>query len=334
MNAREKVVVAEKCTVTSPLDPCEQPVVYQPQTGLLETLERMNRFRETPEAAALLRSFEESTDLSRRLQLGTELAIKGDPRIIAGALNNLVSIPAGEAHIGIDESKIDAVVREYADVGVIRDWILKEVPRHTVSLAGFNISKYPVTNLEYLAFLRDCPNAEVPTSWPLRAFPLHYANHPVYSVSAGAADAFCAWLSARTGRTVRLPDEAQWEYAAGAGRFEYPWGNEARTENANTAELGLLSTTPVGVFPQGASPFGLMDMGGNVEEYTSNDYDAYPNGPFVMDDLISESRPTYRITRGGCFGRFADLCRVSRRHGLSITPYASLYAVGFRVVAE
>ncbi len=54
----------------------------------------------------------------------------------------------------------------------------------------------------------------------------------------------------------------------------------------------------------------------------------------VRDDLISENRPTYRITRGGCFGRFADLCRVSRRHGLSITPYASLYAVGFRVVAE
>lgn len=334
MNAREKVIVAEKCTVTSPLDPCEEAGEFQPQHSLLEALERMSYFRSSPQALLLLRAFDESKDLSLRLQLATELSIKGDPRIIPGALNHLISIPGAQVSIGIDESEIDAVVQEYAHVGVIRDWILKETPRHQVSIAGFNIAKYPVTNIEYLSFLMECPYAEIPSSWTYNAFPLHYANHPVYSVSANAADEYCSWLSLKSGRLVRLPTEAEWEYAAGAGKYEYPWGDTAVIQNANTAELRLLSTSPVGLFPQGASPFGMMDMGGNVEEYTSQDYAEYPSGPFVMDDLISEERPTYRVTRGGCFGRFADLCRVSRRHGLSITPFASLYAVGFRVVAE
>jgi formylglycine-generating enzyme required for sulfatase activity len=95
-------------------------------------------------------------------------------------------------------------------------------------------------------------------------------------------------------------------------------------------ELGLLSTTPVGSFPEGASPFGVLDMAGTVEEYVSTHYHAYPGGDLVEDDLF-KAVGCYRIARGGAFNRFSDLARCGRRHG----PYPkSLYAIGFRLAED
>jgi formylglycine-generating enzyme required for sulfatase activity len=150
-------------------------------------------------------------------------------------------------------------------------------------------------------------------------------------VSTQDADAYLAWLSEVTGTAHRLPTEAEWEHAAkGFAGQEYPWGAEFDESAANTRETGVHTTTPVGAFPAGDSPFGLSDMAGNVEEYVSGEYAPYPGGRRVEDHL-TESLGDYRITRGGSFARYGDLCRCRRRHGSFPSP---LYPAGFRVAAD
>ncbi|MCU0681195.1 MAG: formylglycine-generating enzyme family protein [Polyangiaceae bacterium] len=265
----------------------------------------------------------------RRFAAGTLLALLGDPRI--GAAPALVDVPGGRATIGLPLARVDEVVSRFRHYGVKREWIEKECPAHEVTIAPFRLGRYPVTNLEYRRFLEATGFAELPSSWALGAFPAARSNHPVYTVSAGAADAYVAWLARETGRRFRLPREVEWEYAAAgpAGR-EFPWGEHFDAECANTLEAGALTTTPVGMYPRGASYFGLADMGGNVEEYVAESYWPYPNAPLVRDDLL-ERDGAYRVARGGSFARFSDLARCPRRHGFFSR---SIYAMGFRVAED
>jgi formylglycine-generating enzyme required for sulfatase activity len=276
----------------------------------------------------------DSATLHDRLHLGRLLAIKGDPRIKAISVGPLCQVPKSIAQIGIGLEDVDAVVAEFETYGVLKDWILKEVPRHPLQVGPYQIAKYPVTNIQYLHYLLDNVEGEVPSSWSFSSFPFHKSNHPVYSISEKAAESYCKWLGDKTGLLVRLPTEAEWEFAAGASARKYPWGDTFQKNNCNTAELDVMGATPVGCFPTGDSSFGVSDMAGNVEEYCADDYAPYVGGRFIKDDLISDERPNYRVARGGCFGRFGDLARVSRRHGLAITPYASLYAAGLRIVVD
>jgi formylglycine-generating enzyme required for sulfatase activity len=266
-------------------------------------------------------------DLSQRFAAGQLLGWIGDPRIRCFD-PEMVTIEPGTATLGLEPERVSDVVNEYAQVGVQPDWIEKEVPTYTIELQPFKIAKYAVTNTEYREFLCDTGYPELPSSWLFGQYPQHLANHPVYSVSAEAADTYAAWLAHRTGRPFRLPSESEWEYAAaGPDRRDYPWGNDANIGMANTVELAVGSTTPVGMFPEGASPFGLMDMAGNVEEYTASSYWVYPGGRCIIDDLY-RARAYYRIARGGSFTRFADLARCCRRHG----RYGKdIYVMGFRL---
>jgi formylglycine-generating enzyme required for sulfatase activity len=241
----------------------------------------------------------------------------------------MVEIPGGIWPIGSDTAAAAAAARRFAACGVRPEWIAKEVPRHVVTLPPFRIGRYPVTNLDFLAFLEDDGWPEIPSSWTFGRFPSERANHPVFSVTPAAADAYGAWLSRATGRRFRLPSEAEWEVAAGGGSREFPWGDAFEPERCNTLELGLLTSTPVGAFPSGASPFGAADMGGNVEEIVADNYRPYPGGPAVADDLALAG--PYRMTRGGSFTRFHDLARCARRHGWIGT---SLYAIGFRLAED
>jgi toxoflavin biosynthesis protein ToxD len=271
-----------------------------------------------------------TASLRDRIAAGSLLAVLGDPRCRPGKHPYMISIPGGPACIGLSPSELESVYREYMYLGVERTWIAKEVPAHSIDIDPFEISKYPVTNDEYRAFLAENPDCPYPTSWKFGRYPQEFSNHPVYSLSAGEAEQYIAWLSHKVGRQFRLPSEVEWEYAAGAGRFEFPWGNEFLFDHANTAELKLLTTTPVGSFPKGKSPFGAMDMAGNVEEYVRDDYRPYPGGDIIIDDLNRDGKE-YRIARGGSFSRFCDLARVKRRHGRFSHD---LYAVGFRVAAD
>jgi formylglycine-generating enzyme required for sulfatase activity len=168
--------------------------------------------------------------------------------------------------------------------------------------------------------------------------PYTLPNHPVVGVSWYEAIAFTQWLSEQISifnklwlvsggdvsfekqinaekLRVVLPTEDQWEKAArGTAGWKYPWGTEFDPYKANTSETGVRSTTAVGVFPAGISPYGLMDMSGNIWEWTSSFYDQ--SGRCVL--------------RGGAFYDNADNVRCAHRYW-NRTVYGYTY-LGFRIV--
>ena len=266
--------------------------------------------------------------LAERIASGNLLALFGDPRI--DTLHpEMIDITAGVVEVGLRTEAIDNVLESYSGLGLDRSWIEKECPRHSLTLAPYRLAQFPVTNLEYRDFLLATGHYEIPSSWYFRQFPIERANHPVYTVSPESADAYVQWLAKLTGRNFRLPTEAEWEWAAtGPDGREFPWGQDFDADLANTAESGLLQSSPVGAFVGGGSPFGIADMAGNVEEYVSDDYAAYPGGEFVTDHLV-QIHGRYRVARGGSFARCRDLARTRRRHGHN--PRSVTYAMGFRL---
>jgi formylglycine-generating enzyme required for sulfatase activity len=267
------------------------------------------------------------TPLPARVASGDLLARAGDPRIIVER-PVMVDVPGGAVDIGLDAREVASVVNRFGGLGIERAWIEKECPRHRVTLHAYRIARFPVTNLEYRAFLLDTGHSELPSSWHFRQFPEERANHPVYTISAASADAYVRWLAQRTARGFRLPSEAEWEHAAaGPNETEFPWGGQFDPALANTAETGLFSTSAVGAFVGGESAYGLCDMAGNVEEYVADEYSAYPGGALVVDHLARTGG--YRVARGGSFARFRDLARTRRRHGHN--PVSATYAMGFRL---
>lgn len=294
----------------------------------LETLEReADALRRLPREKLALLVADPQVPLAERFAAGQLLALLGDPRLDPFA-PMMVDAHGGPFRCGLEPERVDAVMRAFSDTGILRAWIEKETPRFETELAPFRIAKYPVTNGEYLVFLKASGFEELPTSWTFGRFPLERSNHPVYTVSPEAADAYAAWLSAATGRAFRLPREIEWEYAASGGEGrEFPWGESFEPGRANTIESGVLATTPVGLFPGGDSPLGASDMAGNVEEYCADDYAPYPGAAAVADDL-ARARGSYRVARGGSFTRYRDLARCRRRHGWY--PRA-IYAMGFRL---
>lgn len=263
----------------------------------------------------------------RRFAAGTALAFLGDPRLQVDK-PAMVTLPACDAEIGLEAHRVNEIAARWRSVGVVPEWIRKECPRHVVRLTTFAIGRFPVTNMEFRAFLQDMGAPWLPSSWSLGTYPVHLANHPVWTIPPQAADAYASWLAVRTGRAFRLPTEAEWEYAAsqGTGR-EFPWGDNFGIDHANTVESGPLCTTPVGMYPLGRTPLGIDDLAGNVEEYTADDFRLYPGGDAPEDDLLAQ-HGGYRVARGGSFTRYGDLARCSRRHGWYHSP---IYAMGFRL---
>lgn len=271
------------------------------------------------------------TCIYRRIAAGRLLALYGDQRI-DNLSPKMIYIHSESPTLGLNINSVPEIQKEFSSFGVLSPWIEKECPEYQVKLNSYYIGKYLVTNSEYAVFLEETNHLDIPSSWVFGRFPTEKSNHPVYTISPESADAYAIWLSRKTKRKFRLPTEAEWEYAAaGPYRNEYPWGNYFKSENANTAELGLLDTTPVGIFPQGDSFFGVSDMAGNVEEYVKNTYQPYPGGKLIEDDLF-KINPNYRIARGGSFTRFQDLARTKRRHGWN--PESPIYVMGFRLVEE
>ena len=263
-----------------------------------------------------------------RFAAGQLLALLGDPRLVPTE-PAMVDISGGQVEIGLGEDEVEWILARFDHLGLDRDWIRKECPRHGVHLKPYRIARFPVTNQEYGDFLLATGYPELPASWSFRRFPRERANHPVYGVSPRTCDLYAEWLSVRTGRKLRLPTEAEWEYAAaGPAGLEFPWGLAFDATRCNCCETGIFETTPVGMFPDGVSPFGVHDMAGNVEEYVAENYAAYPGGP-VIDDHLSQIHGTYRVARGGSFARFRDLARTRRRHGQN--PRSITYAMGFRL---
>lgn len=140
---------------------------------------------------------------------------------------------------------------------------------HRVALPEFAISRVPITNAQYQLFVQ-ASGHEPPRGWTGQRPPRGKESHPVVGVSWHDALAYCEWLGKVTGKPITLPSEAEWEKAArGAENARaHPWGDDFDRTRCNTEELGFGDTTPVGIFLNGKSPYGCLDMAGNVWEWT------------------------------------------------------------------
>ncbi|TKD69240.1 formylglycine-generating enzyme family protein [Pseudalkalibacillus hwajinpoensis] len=268
--------------------------------------------------------------LKKRYAAGLMLNLLGDTRICT-LDPQMVTIPSNHIYIGLDKEDVPRIVEQYNETGIIEEWIEKETPKIKVDVKTFKISKYPITNMEFKDFINDQYGEETPSSWEFGRYPIEKGNHPVYTITPETAENYAHWLSKKTGRKFRLPTEYEWEYAAGgADQLEFPWGNEFLENKCNTVEAGILDSTPVGIFPDGSSPFGVLDMAGNIEEYVADNYQPYSKGSIVEDDLLKKAG-SYRVARGGSFTRLKDLARCKRRHGKFPSD---LYVMGFRLAED
>jgi toxoflavin biosynthesis protein ToxD len=232
-----------------------------------------------------------------------------------------VEVPAGLLVQGTPIEDITAIAAAHADIGVQRSWIAGEAPRHELTLAAFSIARTPVT-VELWSRFADA------VGWPQPQQP-HGPNHPIDGVRWDEATYFCSWLADKYRWRVRLPTESEWERAArGGDAREYPWGDRYEPGRANLADLRIRKTTPVGSFPKGASPFGILDLAGNVDEWTATPFAPYPGAPPEVSAKTVATDP--HVTRGGGFIHNRDLARCARRHGV----FAPTRGAGFRVVLE
>ena len=221
-----------------------------------------------------------------------------------------------------------------------------ERPVRTVRVKGFYIGRTEVTNAQYEGF--DPQHAKK------RGRYSKAPNDPVVRVGWNQAAAFCRWLSKNEGKRYRLPTEAEWEYAARGNTDRiYPWGDEAPAaggvfranfgegkSKASWARDGFAYVAPVGSFPASASPFGCLDMAGNVWEWCSDWYGPYQAldqatdqaGKGVVDSPTGPRKGTERVIRGGSWYHDADSLHVTNRW--SKKPSRMSSSTGFRCVME
>lgn len=230
-----------------------------------------------------------------------------------------VEVPAGILTRGTDERDVPELVRRHADLGIPMQWFLKECPRGEVPVPAFVISRTPVTNAHWAAFARARGH-----DWR----PVGGMDHPVTGVSWAQASGYAAWFAGISGMPVRLPTEDEWERAArGDDAREFPWGDDFRPGRANLRGAGYGDSLPVGSFPAGESPFGVLDLVGNVDEWTSTEHYPYPGAPASVPAREAWAVDPH-ITRGGSWQHDRDLARCARRHG-AYDP--TLSGVGFRL---
>lgn len=167
-------------------------------------------------------------------------------------INSTLVIPAGNFIMGTDRNLADDQNR----------------PEHSVELPAYRIDKYPVTNAQYARFTA-ATRHHPPEHWAGGIIPEELLLHPVTMVSWYNAVSYCTWAN------KRLPTEAEWEKAArSADGRRWPWGNEMNSAALNTY-YNIGSTTRVTAYAVGASPYGVMDMAGNVSQWTVDDFSPY-----------------------------------------------------------
>lgn len=201
----------------------------------------------------------------------------------------------------------------------------RERPIHRISLAEFQIAKVPITNAQYALYVAE-------KKWEKEQPPKNKENHPVVYVSWHDARNYCAWLSEKINREVRLPTEAEWEKAARGAKDkrEYPWGDEWGELRCNSDELRLGDTSPVGVF-NNASLYGCLDMVGDVWEWCLSKFQSYPYRSDDGREKIDQSSER-RVVRGGSFIDSQWFARNAFRH--FNPPLNRAGYIGFRVVVS
>ncbi|MGH6924674.1 MAG: SUMF1/EgtB/PvdO family nonheme iron enzyme [Propylenella sp.] len=259
-----------------------------------------------------------------RIAAGDVLGALGDPRI-----GDMVTIPAGAFLMGEGRE------------------------RHEVALQEYRIGRFPVTNAEYGRFIDTGGHRErrwwTDAGWlevgEKRAEPRFWRdsrfnrpNRPVMGLSWYECVAFCRWLSAETGERWRLPTEAEWEKAArGVDGRIFPWGDAFDPERLNgrgPRDRQVCTTTPVGIYPTGVSPFGLFDCVGNAWEWCATRW----RKPFPYATAQDEWQGDYlegqnlRVLRGGSWYDTQEVTRCT--HRFKFQPFGWNDRGGFRLVSS
>lgn len=213
-----------------------------------------------------------------------------------------------------------------------------ESDQKTFDVPIFWMAKYPITNGQYQVFLDAKDGYADPRWWGYsydaeswrRSFPNSELSHhvnpdcPREMISWFDSIAFCTWLKNKTRRKINLPTEQKWQRAAqGNDNRLYPWGDEFDVTLCTSIEGPIKQTTPVNMYPNGASPYGVYDLSGNVWEWCLTDETR-------RNDFLTGTQ--MRIIRGGSFD--------NRRHSLHVTlrnqyyPYHPSYNIGFRIICK
>lgn len=274
-----------------------------------------------------------------------------------------VHVLAGEFMMGSSEAQVDtllALCNQFYDNNCGRAWFENAKPQHTVALDEFWIAKTEVTNAQYRAFVEAGgyaqPEVWTAAGWQWRqdndrsqpgcwgAEEWNQPDHPVVCVSWYESVAYADWLARETGLPIRLPSEAEWEKAArGTDGRLWPWGIQppdgARLNFCDincesdwkdaSVDDGYPYTAPVGSYPAGASPYGALDMAGNVWEWTSSFSEDYP----YRDDDGREERESSqccRVVRGGAWDDALRSAAAAVRYWHN--PADGSLSNGFRVV--
>lgn len=240
-------------------------------------------------------------------------------------LDSMVAVPTGEFLMGTNRARDDVQNR----------------PQHQVKLDAYLIDKYPVTNAQYARFVA-ATGHRPPLNWKDGRIPEGTEMHPVTMVSWFDAVGYARWAG------KRLPTEAEWEKAArGTDGRRWPWGEKMEPARLNTY-YSVGSTTPVTQYKSGASPYGAMDMAGNVGQWTADDFLPYPGSDAPEDvfkvkvaqansaadramrvvDLVPTDKKIYKVLRGGSWK--SDPFSTSSYHRNFSLPYYASDFYGFR----
>ena len=282
-----------------------------------------------------------------RADSGNTLSALGDPRFVPERwflprddLLGFVHVPSGKFIMGSDPKK-DKDAKDFKE---------RETPQHELELPDFWMAKYPVTLAQFSEFVGQIGYRFENSHWNA------VANHPIVRVTWLDAIKYCEWLEGQLrviskqfpmknspfwqglaeGKLhVCLPSEAEWEKAArGINGRVYPWQGEFDPEKANTDETGIGDTNAVGCFPGGSSPYGLLDMSGNVWEWTRSLFTDYPYPDKEEERARRESLKSegLRVIRGGSFSYSSWLARCAYRDWFN--PGGWYADIGFRVVVS
>ncbi len=252
-----------------------------------------------------------------------------------------VAIPAGSFIQGSKRPEREAAYRldeaAYGHSVTRRSKWYEDERYRKIELPAFQITRNLVTNRDYARFVTATghPAPEVKPdvwknyqlihpygrtrrhAWKDGAIPEGRADHPVVMVAYTEAVAYARWLSTETGVNWRLPSEAEWEKAArGTDGRRFPWGDDYDPKRLNSHDDGPFDTVPVGSFPDGASPFGMLDPAGQVFEWTAT---AAGKGRHVVKGGSWDD--------SGC-----GICRPAARH--TRPDFIKHILVGFRLVRE